>query len=160
MQFGSLGNQTISLDFGTSGQFDGLTQFGNAASLVADFQDGFGAGELASMQVDEQGVIEGFYTNGQTQELGDIGIATFTNNRGLEAVGDNFFRVSGNSGQRVLGRGATNGAGDVVMGAIEASNVDTAVQFVHLIEAQRGFQANARVITVQDEILAEVVNVV
>ncbi len=159
-QFGSLPSQSISLDFGTSGGFDGITQFGNDASLIADFQDGYGAGELASLQVDEQGVVEGFYTNGQTQELADFGIATFANEAGLEAVGDNYFRETGNTGQRILGAGSANGAGDVVAGAIEASNVDTAVEFVHLIEAQRGFQANARVITVQDEILAEVVNVV
>jgi flagellar hook protein FlgE len=158
--FGDLASQTISLDFGTSGQFDGITQFGNDASLVADFQDGFGAGELASLQVDDAGVVEGFYTNGQTQGLGDFGIATFANESGLEALGDNFFRASGNTGQRILGAGDQNGAGQIIAGAIEASNVDTAVEFVHLIEAQRGFQANARVITVQDELLAEVVNIV
>lgn len=158
--FGALASQTISLDFGTSGQFDGITQFGNASSLVADFQDGYGAGDLASLQVDDQGTVEGFYTNGQTQELGSFGIATFANEAGLEAQGENYFRATGNTGQRILGAGNMNGAGEVVAGAIEASNVDTAVEFVHLIEAQRGFQANARVITVQDEILAEVVNVV
>ncbi|MEW6073621.1 MAG: flagellar hook-basal body complex protein [Planctomycetota bacterium] len=160
VQFGTLSSQTVALDFGTSGQFDGITQFGNAASLVADHQDGYGAGELASLQVDEQGVIEGFYTNGQTQELADVGVATFANEAGLEAMGDNYFRSTANTGQRILGAGTLNGAGEVVAGAIEASNVDTAVEFVHLIEAQRGFQANARVITVQDELLAEIVNVV
>ena len=67
---------------------------------------------------------------------------------------------SGGDGPLVIGNGGINGAGEVVGGALETSNVDTAVEFVHLIEAQRGFQANARVITVQDEILAEVVNVI
>jgi flagellar hook protein FlgE len=160
VQFGALSPQTVTLQLGTSGQFEGLTQFGNPASLVADFQDGYGAGELASLEVDGAGTIHGFYTNGQTDELGSFGIATFGNESGLEEVGDNYFRQTANSGQVIVGAGRSNGSGEVVSGALEASNVDTAEEFVHLIEAQRGFQANARVITVQDELLAEIVNVV
>ena len=160
VQFDGQAAQTITVDFGTSGQFEGITQFGNPASLIAEEQDGYGAGELASMQVDEAGVIEGFFTNGETQTLAAFGIASFANEGGLEAVGDNYFQESANTGQRVFGAGGANGNGDVVGGAIEASNVDTAVEFVHLIQAQRGFQSNARVITVQDELLAEVVNII
>ena len=99
-------------------------------------------------------------TNGQTQTLGSFGVATFQNESGLEDVGDSYLRATANTGSRVLGPGQVAGAGDVVGGAIESSNVDTAEEFVHMIEAQRGFQANARVITVQDELLAEIVNVV
>ncbi len=160
LQFGSLAQQTIDLDFGVSGQFAGLTQFGNPASVVADFQDGFGAGELANLEVLPDGSIEGFYTNGQTQTLGSFGVATFANEQGLEEVGDSYFRSTANTGARVLGAADSSGAGEIVGGALEASNVDTAEEFVRLIQAQRGFQANARVVTVQDELLAEVVNVV
>ncbi|NOT30645.1 MAG: flagellar hook-basal body complex protein [Planctomycetes bacterium] len=160
VQFGTLAAQTIDLALGTSGQFDGLTQFGKPASVVSDEQDGYGAGELASLGVDPDGTIQGYYTNGQTQEVGSFGIATFVNESGLEEFGDSYFRPTANSGARVLGAGQIAGAGEVVAGALEASNVDTAEEFVHLIQAQRGFQANARVITVQDELLAEVVNVV
>ena len=160
VQFGSLSPQTITLDLGQSGQFSGLTQFGNPASAVADSQDGFGAGELASLQVNNRGEVEGFYTNGQIDVLGNFGIANFTNQAGLSEVGDSYFRESANSGTRTLGAGTFAGAGEVVGGAIENSNVDTATEFVHLIEAQRGFQANARVITVMDELLAEVANII
>ncbi len=160
VQFGALAAQTMTLELGTSGQLDGLTQFGNPASVVADFQDGYGAGELASLQVEEDGTIVGFYTNGQEEDVGSFGVATFTNEAGLEEVGDSYFRTTANTGSRVLGAGQVAGAGQVIGGALEASNVDTAEEFVHLIQAQRGFQANARVITVQDELLAEVVNVV
>jgi flagellar hook protein FlgE len=160
VQFGTLGTQSIALDLGTSGQFEGLTQFGNPASVVSDEQDGWGAGELASLEVQLDGTIQGFYTNGQTQAVGSFGIATFANEAGLEEVGDTYFRTTANSGARILGAGGLAGAGDVVGGALEASNVDTAEEFVHLIQAQRGFQANARVITVQDELLSEIVNVV
>ncbi len=160
VQFGTLSAQTISLDLGTAGQFDGLTQFGNPASVVSDFQDGYGAGELVNMTVQANGEIEGFFTNGQSQILGDFGVATFANALGLEEAGDNYLRESPNSGARVLGAAQASKAGDVVGGAIEGSNVDTAEEFVHLIQAQRGFQANARVVTVQDELLAEVVNII
>jgi flagellar hook protein FlgE len=160
VSFGTLGAQTIDLDLGPAGQFEGLTQFGNPASVVSDEQDGFGAGELASLEVETDGTITGFFTNGQTQVMGSFGIATFANESALEEVGDSYFRSSTNSGARVLGAGELAGAGKVIGGALEASNVDTAEEFVHLIQAQRGFQANARVITVQDELLADVVNVV
>lgn len=160
VQFATLGTQSIQLDFGTAGQFAGLTQFGNPASVISDEQDGFGAGELASLEVQADGTISGFYTNGQRQDLGSFGIATFANEGGLEEVGDSYFRTTANSGARILGAGQIAGAGEVIAGALEGSNVDTAEQFVHLIEAQRGFQANARVITVQDELLNEVVNTV
>ncbi len=153
-------SQTISLDFGQQGSFEGLTQFGSPSSVASVFQDGYGAGELSSILVDPEGFINGFFTNGQTLTLGNVGIARFGNQAGLEEIGDNFFRESANSGTRTLSQGAFRGAGEVVAGALEGSNVDTAEEFVHLIEAQRGFQANARVITVQDEIFAEIVNII
>ena len=99
-----IGAQTIDLDLGTSGQFSGLTQFGNPASVVAEFQDGYGAGELTNLEVQADGSIEGFYGNGQTQTLGSFGVATFANDGGLEEVGDSYFRTTANSGARVLGR--------------------------------------------------------
>jgi flagellar hook protein FlgE len=154
------GSQQIRLDLGAPGTLSGLTQLGSPGNAIADQQDGYGAGELASLQVDPDGTIEGFYTNGQTRELAGFGVATFANDAGLEELGDGYFRESPNSGQRLLLAGTQNGAGEVVGGALESSNVDTAEEFVHLIEAQRGFQANARVITVQDELLAEIVNVI
>jgi len=160
VQFGTLGTQTIDVGLGSAGQFDGLTQFGDPASVVSDEQDGYGSGELSSLEVDAQGSIQGFYTNGQKQTLGSFGVATFANEGGLQDAGNSYFTTTANSGARILGAGQAGGAGDVVSGALEASNVDTAEEFVHLIQAQRGFQANARVITVQDDLLKEVVNVV
>jgi flagellar hook protein FlgE len=160
VQFNGQGPQTIAIDLGEAGGFEGLTQFGAEASVVSDFQDGYGAGELVNMSVDATGLIEGFYTNGETQTLGNFGVATFANEQGLIDAGDNYLRESPNSGNRVLGTGQLGKAGDVVGGALEGSNVDTAEQFVYLIQAQRGFQANARVVTVQDELLQEIVNVI
>ena len=160
LQFGALTSQIMNLDLGTSGLFEGLTQFGSDPDVIADFQDGYGSGELTNVQVLDNGIIEGFFSNGQTQQLGSFGVARFPNQSALEDLGEGLLRQTPNTGALVIGNGGQNGAAGVVGGALETSNVDTAVEFVHLIEAQRGFQANARVITVQDEILAEVVNVI
>lgn len=159
LQFSGQATQQIQVQLGQAGEFAGVTQFGGGSSLIAESQDGFAAGELANIAVNPDGSIEGFFSNGQTQILGQIGIAIFANPAGLQRSGQSFFRETPNSG-RVLASGDQNGAGQVVSGTIEGSNVDTAEEFVALIEAQRGFQANARVISVQDEVLQEVVNIV
>lgn len=160
VQFGNGTTSSIGLTFGAAGSFDGITQFGGATSLIASSQDGYGAGSLASISIGSDGNIDGFYTNGQSIELGAIGVTTFTNARGLEELGNSYWGESANSGQRLTGQGTANGAGEVVGGALEQSNVDSAAEFVRLIQAQRGFQANARIISVQDQLLEEVVNVV
>ncbi|MCA9000896.1 MAG: flagellar hook-basal body complex protein [Planctomycetes bacterium] len=152
--------QTITLDLGTDGNFEGVTQFGSQQNIAVDVQDGFSDGSLANLSVDATGQIVGFYTNGQARSLGDIGIASFNNDEGLEAVGENLFRASVNSGDAKFGVGGVLGRGSVVSGALEGSNVDTVEEFVHLIEAQRGFQANARVISTVDEVLAELANII
>lgn len=152
--------QTIDIDLGQDGQLTGLTQFGSQTNAYISSQDGYGDGELSNLSVDMDGTIKGFYTNGQQRDLGTIGIATFSNEEGLFEEGDGLFSESANSGTAMVGAGAQLGAGLVIGGALENSNVDTAEQFVRLIEAQRGFQANARVITTQDEVLNEVVNLI
>jgi flagellar hook protein FlgE len=158
VQFPNQSPQTISVEFGTPGLFDGVTQFGQGASAFADFQDGFGVGELSNVSVNGDGDIQGFYTNGQIRTLGEIGVATFVNDNGLREIGENLWAETPNSGIRTVSKGSQGKAGEVVGGALEGSNVSVAEEFVRLIEAQRGFQANARVITTTDEVLAELVN--
>jgi len=158
VQFPGQSSQTLTLDFGTPGLFDGITQFGQGASVFADSQDGYGVGELSNISVNGDGDIQGFYSNGQIRVLGEIGIATFVNDNGLREVGDNLWSETPNSGVRTVSKGAQGKAGQVIGGALEGSNVEVAEEFVRLIEAQRGFQANARVITTTDEVLAELVN--
>lgn len=152
--------QDVNLDLGQDGLFTGITQFGADGEIVVGEQNGYGTGTLADLSVDADGSINGLYTNGQSRVLGAMGIATFVNPEGLTQTGDNLYAASLNSGTVSLGAGATGGAGRVVGGALENSNVDTAEQFVHLIEAQRGFQANARVITAQNEVLRDMVNLI
>lgn len=150
--------QSISLDFGTPGLFDGVTQLGGAASVFADNQDGFGVGELSNMSVNANGDIQGFYSNGQIRVLGSIGVASFVNDSGLREIGNNLWAETPNSGIRTVSQGSQGKAGAVVGGALESSNVAIAEEFVRLIEAQRGFQANARVISTTNDVLAELNN--
>jgi len=160
VRFAGQSPQTVSIDLGLDGAFDGITQFGSTGSAFISDQNGYGDGELSSLSVDVRGRISGFYTNGESRELGRLGIATFQNDEGLVDSGVNLYAETANSGSARLGEGEAQKAGSVVSGALENSNVDTAEQFVRLIEAQRGFQANARVITTQDEVLSETVNLI
>lgn len=160
VQFTGQPAQEVEIDLGTDGDVEGLTQFGSGGTAYVFDQNGFGDGELANLFVSSAGSIEGFYSNGQTRQLGQLGIATFQNDGGLRAAGDNAFEETPNSGEARFGLGDVRKAGAVISGALENSNVDTAEQFVRLIEAQRGYQANARVVSTQDEVLAETVNLV
>lgn len=160
VQFTGQSATDIALDLGVPGQFDGLTHFGNQTTVIATDQDGFGVGELSSLQVNALGEIQAFYSNGELRTLDRFGVANFVNPGGMEDVGDGYWAETANSGERLLGGGADGPAGEVAGASIELSNVDTAEEFVRMILAQRGFQANARVITTQDEMLAEIVNVV
>jgi flagellar hook protein FlgE len=152
--------QSLDLSLGTDGVFTGLTQFGAAGEVLVSTQDGYGVGQLASMSVDSDGTVMGLYTNGQQKALGAIGIATFTNSEGLTQTGDNLFAESTNSGAAQISAGGVGRAGTVIGGALENSNVDTAEQFVNLIEAQRGFQANSRVISVENELMRDLTQLV
>jgi flagellar hook protein FlgE len=157
---GSDPNQVITFDLGTSGGFDGITMTGDTEALQVVSQDGYAAGDLASVSVDMDGSIVGLYTNGQFQDLGQIGLAMFSNPAGLEKEGDSVHFPSPNSGTPSMGIPGANGAGSLLAGTLEESNVDISEEFVNLIEAQRGFQANARIISTSNEVLVEAVNLV
>jgi flagellar hook protein FlgE len=122
--------------------------------------DGQAAGALTSLSysVSDTGQIVGVYSNGRKEVLGQVAMATFKNPTGLERVGDSSFRASVNSGYAQVGVPGSAGMGSVVSGALEMSNVDLAQEFTNLVIAQRGFQANSRVITTSDELLQELVS--
>ena len=138
--------------------FDGTTQFSAVSSTLFLSQDGFGSGVLQSFSVDEQGVVRGLFSNGQTLDLMQVALAKFPSNSGLNPVGKNLFSQSILSGDPVVSAPGTSGLGEVVSNALEVSNVDLSAQFVELIRTQQAFQANARVITTGDELLTETVN--
>lgn len=112
---------------------------------------------VSNLSIEENGRIN--YTYNGTNISGDnIAIARFANNGGLEKVGDNFYIATAASGIPAYGYPTTGGAGKLVSGTLEMSNVDLSEEFTEMIVAQRGFQANTRIITTSDEILQELVN--
>jgi flagellar hook protein FlgE len=146
----------ITLDPGTG--VNGLSQFAGTSTVVLRDQDGYGAGTLQNFSIDRTGLITGAFTNGVNVSLAQIVLADFNNPGGLQRVGDNMYATSGNSGGAVLGFALEGSQSFMTSGALEMSNVDLAQEFTNMIVAQRGFQANSRVITNADEMLQEVVN--
>ena len=104
------------------------------------------------------GEIVGVFSNGLKQTLGQLALANFNNVNGLEKIGNSMFRSTVNSGLAQVGAAGSGGLGMITSGALEMSNVDLAQEFTNLVIAQRGFQANSRIITTSDEILQELVN--
>lgn len=130
----------------------------NAGSLDAQaITDGNTQGTLESFNIGSSGEINGIYSNGLVLALGQLALAKFSNPSGLENAGGNLFRQSINSGIANIDV-AGNGRGTIAAGALEMSNVDLSEEFTEMITAQRGFQANTKIITTSDEILQELVN--
>lgn len=122
-------------------------------------QDGFGAGQLAGVTIDEAGEIIGTFTNGQKRALGQIAVADFAADDQLDRVGNNLFRATGTSGEPNIGVPGTGGRGSIVAGALEQSNVDLSNEFIRMIVAQRSFQANSKTLQTADQILAELIQI-
>ncbi len=152
--------QTIGLDFGTIGSLNGLTQFAGNSTAVAKEQDGYEAGNLSTVSVNKEGIVIGAFSNGIKKDIAAVQIALFQNTSGLESVGGGYFTTSANSGVPVATQAMTGGAGSIHGGALEKSNADVATQFVSMIQAQNGFQANARTIRVANDILRELSNLI
>lgn len=149
----------VAINAGTISGFDGLTGFASGihtASAVA--QDGYGLGILEKIDIDPAGNISGIFTNGVTRVLAQILLADFTNQAGLRKAGRSMYQVSPNSGSAVSGVAGQTVSGSLTSGALESSAVDIAQEFTGMITAQRGFQANARIITTSDNMLDELVN--
>jgi flagellar hook protein FlgE len=152
--------QVVSISLGTVGQFDGLTQFSGNSTAVAREQDGYAAGSLSTVSVNNEGVLIGAFSNGIKKEIATIQIALFQNTSGLESVGSGYFIPSANSGEAVATQAMSGGAGTVHGSSLEKSNADVATEFVNMIQAQNGFQANARTIRVANEILRELTSLI
>jgi flagellar hook protein FlgE len=135
-----------------------LTQYAGSSTVALKSQDGYATGSLESFAIDGNGVITGLYSNGRTQVIGQVALALFTNPGGLLKAGNNLYAESSNSGPAAVGAAGTGGRGALTPGALEMSNVDLAQEFTNMITAQRGFQANARVITTSDELLQELIS--
>ncbi len=135
-----------------------LTQFASNSEVAPTSQNGVAAGALIGFNVTAAGEVVGIYSNGLRQTVGQIAMATFRNQAGLIKVGQNLYSESPNTGERSLGVAGQGGRGQITSGALEMSNVDLATQFTDMIRAQRGFQANSRIVSASDQMLQELVN--
>lgn len=151
--------QSVNLRFGTPGKLDGLTSLGQGSSLQLT-PNGFPPGEVAEVQIDSDGKVFGIGSNGLRIPLAQLAIASFRNPDGLVAIGNNYFTSSLASGNPGFGTALSGSRGAVRAGQLEGSNVDLALEFTRLIIAQRGFSANARTITVTDQILQELTSII
>jgi len=151
---------TITTADGTAVTIDlsGATMYGGSKSFAVTKVDGAAAGTLQQFQIEQDGSIIGTFSNGQRQTLGKLALANFTNPAGLTKVGSTAFSISSNSGLPQIGIAGSGSLGTLMGGSLEMSNVDLAREFTNLIIAQRGFQANSRVITTSDTLLQELVD--
>jgi flagellar hook protein FlgE len=141
--------------------FSSITQFvSTVGNLEVASQDGFPAGVMQTFSVGVDGIVRGLFSNGVARDIGQLALADFANVNGLLKQGENTYVPGVNSGDPVVAAPTVGGLGAVRDSSLELSNVELAEEFTELIVAQRGFQANARVITTSDEMLSELMNMV
>ena len=150
---------TFSLSLGTIGSMENtITQAASKSTTKANFQDGYKLGYLDNFKIDQSGTITGVYSNGSVRTIGQVAIASFTNQGGLEKKGDNTYAESINSGMANIGESGTQGKGSMLAGTLEMSNVDLTEQLTDMIVTQRGFESNAKTIQTGDSMLETVIN--
>ncbi|WP_336645799.1 flagellar hook protein FlgE [Microbacterium sp. USHLN186] len=152
------GDSSLQTTNGVKVDLSALTSFSDVNTVALTGQNGRPAGTLSSYALTEDGSLMGTFSNGESKVLARIALAGFANPGGLEKAGSSQFRPTANSGQASVGQAGQDGMGGIISGALEMSNVDLSQEFTNLIVAQRGFQANARIITTSDEVLQELTN--
>tara|TARA_R110000782_G_scaffold248213_3_gene335125 strand:+ start:1784 stop:2998 length:1215 start_codon:yes stop_codon:yes gene_type:complete len=138
--------------------YSATTQYGSAFSVNALAQDGFTTGRLSGLDIDSEGIIFARFTNGQSSVQGQIALANFPNNQGLQPVSDTAWGETFSSGAVTIGAPGTASLGLLQAGALEQSNTDLSEELVNMIIAQRSFQANAEVISTADTVTQSIIN--
>ncbi|MCS5563367.1 MAG: flagellar hook protein FlgE [Oleiphilaceae bacterium] len=134
------------------------TQYGAAFGVNDQQQNGYTTGRLSGLDVSDTGVIFARYTNGQSQSLGQVALASFNNTEGLSPVGDTSWVETFESGQPIVGAPDTGTLGSIAASSVEESNVDLSAELVNLIIAQRNYQANAKTIETSDAVTQTIIN--
>jgi flagellar hook protein FlgE len=151
---GATSEQVVDLDFGNA-----TTQVGSPFSVNARSQDGAAVGQFEGVTVGDDGIVRASFSNGDTQPLGKVVLANFTNPSGLRQLGNSTWASTGLSGEARLGEPGANGFGSLMAGAVERSNVDITEELVGLIAAQRNFQANAKALDTASQISQTIFNI-
>jgi flagellar hook protein FlgE len=137
----------------TTFDLTGTTQVAGNFAISNINQNGYATGSLKNVLIDDKGLVTGVFTNGQTRNMAQLCLAKFPAPTDLIKIGNNLFAQSSTSGQPIVGAAQTSGLGRTLSNTLELSNVDIAEEFTSLISAQRGFQANTKIITTTDELL-------
>lgn len=135
------------------------TQFASPFAVSTLSQDGFTIGRLTGLGVDDQGVIQATYSNGQAQAVGKVALARFSNPQGLSQIGNTSWRSSTASGEPIPGEAGTSSFGLIQSGALETSNIDLTQELVTLITSQRNFQANAKSIETSNAVTQTIIQI-
>ena len=135
------------------------TQLSSPFNVASRSQDGKAVGQLQGVAIDEKGIVKASFSNGDTQALGQVMLANFSNPEGLRQLGSSYWSATGVSGEAKLGVADTNGFGRLMSGTIERSNVDITEELVGLIAAQRNFQANAKALDTASQISQTIFNI-
>ena len=143
----------IEVDFSTS------TQYGSPSIIQSLSQDGYAAGNLSGINIDSDGNVVGSFTNGEVKNIARLALATFPSLTGLERAGSLLFKETTESGAPLVNKPSEGGMGEVSAGMLEESNVDLAAEFIRMIITQRAYQANSKIITTTDEMLAQLISI-
>jgi len=136
----------------------GATQYGSGFGVTSMVQDGYAAGQLASLSIEKSGVVMATYSNGQSKPAGQLELAAFKNPQGLSPLGGNLWARSAASGDPTVGVPSSGNLGALQAGALEESNTDLTGELVNMITAQRVYQANAQTVKTQDQMMQTLVN--
>lgn len=136
-----------------------LTGYASTSVIKSLSNDGYASGILKSLSVSGDGKINGFFTNGQTCDIAQLVLADFDNPLGMKKMGSNLFGETVTSGAAIKNVPGASGMGEVKSNCLEMSNTDVATEFINMITAQKAYQASARVITTQDQMMSELMNI-
>ena len=136
-----------------------ITQYASSSVVRSLTSDGYSSGSLKSLSIDSEGIISGFFTNGQTTELAQIMLSKFTNPWGLQKMGDNLFAETITSGAAIQNYAGQGGIGSLTSNSLEMSNTDIATEFIKMITAQKAYQANAKVVTTESDMMQVLMNI-
>jgi len=145
--------------YGTAGTGD-VSQTATASTTSSTKQDGYASGQYESFKIDSSGIVTATYSNGQTQDVGQLAIATVANEQGLMDAGSTEYEATAASGVASVGIAGGGGRGSIEGSSLEGSNVNISAEFSDLIVAQRAFEANSKAVTTFDSITQETINMI
>lgn len=153
-------DMSINWNFYTSQGTPTLTQYSEASANLASTQDGTAAGQLTGTSIGANGQISATYSNGSSVVVAQIALASVLNPDSMQNLGNNTFSVTSATATPIIGTSATGSRGQITGGALESSTVDIATEFTNLLTFERGYQANSKVITTEDDVMQSTIGLI